>query len=102
MNWKLLKYVYTFSTVGVALAKQDKYKGWTKYQYPSKIRKMGSSRAARNKLESIGSKVGDQLHVSTNESRQLLPFLAIMIDENPDIAEQLELEDDEVEFVKKF
>jgi len=76
MNWKLLKYVYLYSTVGVALGKKERYQGWTKYQYPSKIRMMGSSRASRNKLQAISSKLGEKLHISVNESKSTLPFIA--------------------------
>lgn len=102
MNWKLMKYVYSFSSIGVALAKEEKYDGWTKYQYPSKIRKMGSSRASRNKLEQIGKKIGTKLHISIDESVQTLPFLAQLIDKNPDVINQLRLSDDEVEFIENF
>lgn len=101
-NWKLLKYVYLLSTVGVALSKEEKYSGWTKYQYPSKIQKMGSSRASRNKLETIGKKVGDKLHVSVQESKQMMPFLALMLEEHPELQDQLRLSDDEVEFIEDF
>ena len=102
MNWKLMKYVYSFSSIGVALAKEEKYDGWTKYQYPSKIRKMGSSRASRNKLEQIGKKIGTKLHISIDESVQTLPFLAQIIEDNPEVIDQLRLSDDEVEFIENF
>ena len=102
MNWKLLKYVYLFSTIGVALSKEQKYKGWTKYQYPSKIRKMGSSRGSRKKLQAISSKIGEKLHISINESKTTLPFIARLMQENPEIQDQLGLDDDEAEFVEEF
>lgn len=102
MNWSLLKYVYSFSTVGVALSKKEKYSGWTRYQYPSKLRKMGKSKAARNKLESIGSKVGDKLHVSGRDAVMMFPFLAKAIENNAEVSEQLELDEDEVEFIQEF
>jgi replication factor C large subunit len=102
MNWNLLKYVYTFSSVGVALAKEEKYSGWTRYQYPSKIKKMGQSRAARNRMEAVGKKIGEKMHISLRESAQLLPFLSMLIEDNPDLADQLELDEDEEEFVKQF
>ncbi|WEL23246.1 replication factor C large subunit [Candidatus Nanohalovita haloferacivicina] len=102
-NWKLLKYVYSFSTVGVALSKAEKYSGWTKYQYPSKIKKMGQSRASRNKLKSISSKLGEKLHISGRESVRELPFIAEMIESgDSEVIEELELEEDEVEFIRKF
>ncbi|MFB6147710.1 MAG: hypothetical protein ABEJ66_02390, partial [Candidatus Nanohaloarchaea archaeon] len=94
--------VYLFSTVGVALSKQEKYQGWTKYQYPSKIQKMGSSRASRNRLESIGKKVGDKLHVSVQDSKQMMPFLSIVLEEHPELQQQLRLSDEEVEFIEEF
>ncbi|MFB6208325.1 MAG: replication factor C large subunit [Candidatus Nanohaloarchaea archaeon] len=100
-NWKLLKYVYLFSTVGVALSKEEKYSGWTKYQYPSKIRKMGSSRASRRTFSQIAKKLGEKLHISGRESAREMPFLAQIMDHYP-LQEQLELEDEEVEFIKKF
>ncbi|MFT4867997.1 MAG: replication factor C large subunit [Candidatus Nanohaloarchaea archaeon] len=103
MNWKLLKYVYAFSTIGVALSKQERYQGWTKYQYPSKIRQMGSSRASRNKLEEISKKLGEKLHVSLNESKSMMPFIALLLEYNEErFAEQLDLDEDEVEFIEKF
>lgn len=101
-NWKLLKYVYTFSTVGIALSKEEKYSGWTKYQYPSKIKRMGQSRASRNKLESISSKLGEKLHISGNESVREMPFISQMIDAKPEVIDEMELEEDEVEFIKEF
>ena len=102
MNWKLMKYVFQFSTVGVALAKDEKYSGWTKYQYPSKIRRMGSSRGARNKLDSISGKLGERLHMSKNDVKDDLPMFADFLNEIEGLQRQLELEDDEVEFIQDF
>lgn len=102
MNWSLLKYVYDFSTVGVALAKKEKYGGWTRYQYPSKLKKMGQSRSSRKKLETVGNKIGDKLHISIIESVRTLPFLAKVFEDDETVAESLGLDEDEVEFVKKF
>jgi len=101
-NWKLLKYVYKFSTVGVALSKYEKYSGYTRYQYPSKLKKMGSTRASRKKMSSITSKLGDKLHVSKSEARNSLPLFARLIEDKPVIGDQLELEEDEIEFINKF
>lgn len=101
-NWKLLKYVYLYSTVGVALSKDEKYEGWTKYQYPSKIKQMGSSRASRKKMEGISSKLGDSLHLSQRDVRQMMPQLAVFLDHYSDLQEELELDDDEVDFIENF
>ncbi|PSH02242.1 MAG: hypothetical protein BRC26_01545, partial [Nanohaloarchaea archaeon QH_8_44_6] len=103
MNWKLLKYVYAFSTIGIALSKEERYQGWTKYQYPSKIRQMGSSRASRNKLEEISKKLGEKLHISLNESKSMMPFVALLLEyDEKKFAEQLELDEDEIQFIQEF
>lgn len=102
MNWKLLKYVYDFSTIGVALAKEEKYDGWTKYQYPSKIRQMGQSMAARKKLDSISGKMGDKLHLSKRNVKASLPLYSVLFEKRPEIARSLELDEEEQEFISKF
>ena len=102
MNWKLMKYVFQFSTVGVALSKDEKYSGWTKYQYPSKIRRMGSSRGARNKLDSIGSKMGEKLHMSKKDVKASLPMYSDFLEHYDGLQDQLQLEDEEVEFIKNY
>jgi replication factor C large subunit len=102
MNWKLLKYVYHFSTIGVALSKDEKYDGWTRYQYPSKLKQMGKSRANRNKRDAVSQKIGEKLHISLSTSVQTMPFLAKIIEENEEVAEQLDLEEEDVEFLHKF
>lgn len=101
-NWKLLKYVYSSLTVGVALSKQEKYSGWTKYQYPGYIKQMGQSKAARNKLDTISNKLGEKLHLSKRDSKRTLPFISIMLDNQPELEEQLGLDEEEVEFIKEF
>lgn len=101
-NWKLLKYLYKFATVGVALSKDEKYSGYTKYQYPSKISKMGSSRASRQKMDSVTSKMGEKLHISGRDAVKTLPFVSRLLQEDEEVADFFEFEEDEVEFVSKF
>jgi len=101
-NWKLLKYLYKFSTVGVALSKDEKYSGYTKYQYPSKISKMGSSMASRKKMDSVTSKLSEKLHISRRDATNSLPFISILLEEDSELAESFGFEEDEVEFIQKF
>ena len=101
-NWKLLKYLYKFTTVGVALSKDEKYSGYTKYQYPSKIRQMGSSKGARSTMDSVTSKIGEKLHISGREATRTLPFISRVMEDDESLAEDLEFTDDEIEFVSKF
>lgn len=101
-NWKLLKYLYKYSTVGVALSKEEKYSGYTKYQYPSKISKMGSSRASRQKMDSVTSKIGEKLHISGREAVKTLPFISKLLNQDENLENYFDFEDKETEFIKKF
>ncbi len=101
-NWKLLKYVYSFSTVGVALSKEEKYQGWTRYQYPSKIKQMGQTHSTRKQIDNIASKISEKLHISKTQFKKDLPFLKKQLQNNPDLAKQLELEEDEEKFIKNY
>nr|EGQ40121.1 MAG: replication factor C large subunit [Candidatus Nanosalinarum sp. J07AB56] len=102
MNWSLMRYVYLYTTVGVALAKEERYSGWTNYQYPSKIRDMGKSNSSRKKRSEIGEKIGEKLHISISKSVSELFFLSQVLEENPGVGDQLGLTSEEVEFVKDF
>jgi len=97
-----MKYIYEFSTVGVALSKEEKYSGWTKYQYPSKIKKMGSSHASRNTLDSLTSKISKNLHISKQDATNSLPLYHKIIKSNEDLIEDLQLEEKEIKLMEKF
>ncbi|MFO7794394.1 MAG: replication factor C large subunit [Candidatus Nanohaloarchaea archaeon] len=102
MSWSLMKYMYEYLTVGVALSKDEKYDGWTKYQYPSKIKKMGSSHASRNRMDSLTSKLGENLHISQRDAINSMPLYREIITSNEDTIEELGLEEKEIELMKKF
>lgn len=104
-NWTLLKYVYELMSVGVALSKEEKYDGFTRYQYPSRIKKMGQSKAKRKKRDDIGAKISDELHVSVNTARSIIPFLQLLFDRETwrtNIINELDFTDDEVAFIESF
>ncbi|MCJ7429419.1 MAG: replication factor C large subunit [Candidatus Nanohaloarchaeota archaeon QJJ-5] len=104
-NWTLLKYVYELMSVGVALSKDEKYSGFTRYQYPSRIKKMGQSKAKRKKRDDIGAKISEQLHVSIEEARTIIPFLQVLFEREQwrkNIIDHLDLTEDEIEYIETF
>ncbi|MDY6761478.1 MAG: replication factor C large subunit [Candidatus Nanohaloarchaea archaeon] len=104
-DWSLLKYVYNLATVGVALSKEEKYSGWTKYSYPSSIRRMGQTRAARNRRDSIGRKMGEELHLSAATATDFIPFLQFLFQDEElreTLVRDLGLEEKEIEYIDEF
>ena len=104
-NWSLLKYVYVLMSAGVSVSKEEKYRGFTRYSYPSKIKKMGRSKASRKKRKDISLKVGKKLHTSVSTATDLIPFLSILMEKEDwkeNIVEHLDLTEDEIKFIKNF
>ena len=74
-NWKLLKYSIDLSTAGVAIAKKEVYRHFTKYSFPSYLRNMARTVERRATLKSIGRKIGARVHVGGKEALVYLPLL---------------------------
>jgi len=74
-HWKLLKYSIDLSTAGVAIAKKEVYRHFTKYSFPSYLRSMARTRERRALLKSIGRKIGRKVHASARDSLDYLPLL---------------------------
>jgi replication factor C large subunit len=74
-NWKLLKYGIDLMTAGVAVSKDQMYKKFSRYQYPSKIKYLGMTKAKRAKEKAELSQLSKDLHCSVRKIRkEYLPF----------------------------
>ena len=64
---------------GVAAARRNDHGGWTRYGPPSYWRKLGSSRATREKRDYVARNVAEVSGCSMSTARrQIVPFLAAM------------------------
>lgn len=99
-SWIMLKYALDLMTAGIALAKSQPYRKFTKYQYPGYLRKMGISVAARAMMKSIGMKVGKVVHANAADARSYFPLLARM---KPELLEEFyQLDEEEIKFLKSL
>ena len=73
--WRMLKYVRVLSVAGVALSKQERYSKFTKYSFPSIVKKLAASRQSRAALKSALRKAARKLHCSLGEARKSLDLL---------------------------
>ncbi len=97
-NWKLLAYSIDMMTGGVALAKKEAYRKFTKYRYPDLLMILGRTRFQRAASQAAFRKLGTLLHCSTSAVRwEFLPYLRVMA-ENPrfrkELAEALEVDEE--------
>ncbi|MFH1785520.1 MAG: replication factor C large subunit [Candidatus Micrarchaeota archaeon] len=74
-HWQMLKYSIDLATAGVALAKKNVYRKFTKYNFPNYLRSMSRSIERRAMLKSIGTKIGKHVHTNSKDSLVYLPLL---------------------------
>jgi len=78
-EWRLKGYMIDLMTGGVAVAKKEMYRKFTKYQYPSKIAMLGQTKVERKEEKEKLLELSKQLHCSTRKIRkEFLPFLKII------------------------
>jgi replication factor C large subunit len=79
-NWRLKAYMVDLMTAGVATAKKETYRKFTRYQYPSNIMILGRTKGKRADVGEILKKMSLELHCSTKKIKNdYLPFLKIII-----------------------
>jgi replication factor C large subunit len=77
--WKLMRYMNDLMTAGVSLAKDEMYRKFTKYQFPSKLRYLSSSKEEREQEKERLKKLSKLLNCSTKKIRtEFLPYFKVL------------------------
>jgi len=103
-HWRFLVYVNALISAGVAVAKDEKYKGFTSYKPTTRILKLWRANMKYQKRKSIASKIAEKTHTSSKRALQdTLPYLSVIFRENKklagQIAQEFNLDKDEVEWL---
>jgi replication factor C large subunit len=78
-NWRFKAYMIDLMS-GVATAKKEMYRKFTRYEYPRNIMILGRTKEGRAAAKQVLVKLSAQLHCSTRKTREeFLPFIKIMI-----------------------
>jgi replication factor C large subunit len=78
-DWSLKKYMIDLMTAGVANAKKEMYRKFTKYQYPSKLIVLGRTKVERKEEKEKLLELSKELHCSTKKIRsEFLPYFKLM------------------------
>ncbi len=101
--WGFMRYSNDLATAGVALAKEEPYHKFVKYQFPRIISALGRSRGERAMNREIGRKIGRRCHVSSKDAVELyLPLIKLFSKESSNIEkvqDYFEFEDEEMEYI---
>ncbi len=103
-NYGYWKYATDFMGVGVADAKDETYKKFTKITSPTVFTKMSKNRGKRNLRDKIAEKMSEKMHISHAVAISMFPYLEIMFADDElawEISDFLDLEDDEIKRFRK-
>jgi replication factor C large subunit len=91
-------------TAGIAVSKDEKYKGYTQYKPTGRILKMWWAKQKSMKKKAIAEKIAEKTHTSSRQVLQNMEYFQVMFknkEMGDKIAEELELGKEEVEWLRK-
>ena len=93
------KYTYDLMGVGVAMAKDETYKKFSRYASSTFYTKLSKNRGKRDLRDRVASKMGEKLHTSRKVAIEQFPYYEIMFEGDDlarELAEYFDLDDTEV------
>ncbi|MEM2909100.1 MAG: replication factor C large subunit [Candidatus Bilamarchaeaceae archaeon] len=99
-SWVLLKYALDLMSAGIALAKAERYKKFTKYIFPKYLKAMSISMERRAMMKSLGLKIGRIVHTNYRHAPDYFTLLSGL---PPKILEDFYgLNEDEIKFLRSI
>ncbi len=103
-NYRLWNYASDLMTAGVSSAKNHRHEGWTKYAFPTWIRKMSRSKSERSMKRRISEKIAPKIHSTTEKIRsEFFPYFVYFFREDreyrEEFVEEVDLEPNEVAYL---
>lgn len=102
-HWRFLVYIYSLLTAGISSAKEEKNTEFVKYRRTMRLLRIWQSNMKNAKKKEIAKKLAIATHTSSRVAREQIPYLQQIFRKGAgsEIAEELELSDDEVGWLKK-
>ncbi|MGV8142765.1 MAG: replication factor C large subunit [Candidatus Pacearchaeota archaeon] len=99
--WRFLVYQNIFQSAGISYAKDKPKTSFTKYERPQRILKIWLNNTKMAKKKTISQKYARFVHCSTKRAMRDFPLIKKIIAQNPETIRNLQLSDEEIEFVKR-
>lgn len=97
-HWRFLVYISNLLTAGISSAKDEKNTSFVRYKPTMRLLKIWQSNMRQAKKKGIAEKLAARTHTSKRVALQQVDYMKPVLVE---AAEELELSDDEVEWLKK-
>ena len=99
--WRFLVYQNIFQSAGISYAKDKPKSSFTKYERPQRILKIWLNNRIMGKKKTISQKYARYVHCSTKRAMSDFGIIKKIIASKPEIADNLHLSDEEMEFIKR-
>jgi replication factor C large subunit len=102
--YRYYAYIYEILSAGIALAKKEKNTNYIQYTPTSRILKIWMANQKNAKRKAIASKLASYTHTSAKGAFHEIPYMKVLAKDKKlidKIAEELKLEKEEVEWLKK-
>ncbi len=99
-SWRFLIYQNIFQSAGISFAKQSPLAGFTSYERPKRVLKIWLHNQKTEKKKTIAKKYARLVHCSTKRILRDFSILKPIL-QNQKIQKQLQLSEEEIDFLKK-
>jgi len=99
--WRFLVYQNIFQSAGISHAKDKPKTGFTKYERPTRILKIWLNNTKTAKKKTISQKYARMVHCSVKRAMRDFYLIKNIIIQNPATIKNLQLTDEEVEFIRR-
>lgn len=100
-HWRFLVYISNLLTAGISSAKERKNTEFVEYKPTMRILKIWQAKMKYGKRKEIARKLAKITHTSTRIAIQQLPYLQNVIKKDEALIKQLDLNEEEVEWLGK-
>ncbi len=98
--WRFLVYENIFLSYGMASIRNKNKNEFTAYKKPTRVLKIWMNNQKTAKKKTIAEKYAKHTHLSIKKTMKEFPIIKQMINSNPKISEELELDEDEMVYLK--
>jgi replication factor C large subunit len=104
-HWRFLVYINALITAGISVSKDKKYNHYTKYEQSGRLLKIYWANIKNMKKKAIALKIAKKTHTSGKEILKNIDYYKVIFKKNKDmskdISKYLELEAEEITYLKK-
>ena len=97
--WRFLVYENILLSYGMSSLNKENKTNFTNYKRPTRILKMWMNNQKTAKKKTIAEKYAKHTHISIKKTMKEFPILKLLINSNPKISEELNLDEDELAFL---